>query len=258
MTTARAAGLPFVPELEGTADNFTLVDHAGRLWDLCRWMPGKADFHDQPTIPRIEAACTALALLHRAWAGLSAPAGPCPAVLRRLHAHREWLDWTAGIDVLPSGPEDLRPLAQEAWQVLKSRMPHLPASLVFWTNRSFPLQPCLCDVWHDHVLFDGDRVSGIIDYGGAKIDHVAVDLARLLGSMAVNSAQLRNAGLDAYRRLRALSYDEEQLITILDETGRLIGLATWLKWLYRDSGRFEDISRVELRMRELLRATSSA
>src|SRR5262249_37888513 len=114
-------------------------------------------------------------------------------------------------------------------------------------------QPCLCDVWHDHVLFEGDVVTGLVDYGGVKLDHVAVDLARLLGSMAGDSAELRNAGLRAYKRFRPISWEEEALVTVLDETGTVVALATWLKWLYVDGISFEDPAGVAQRMAALVR-----
>lgn len=48
---------------------------------------------------------------------------------------------------------------------------------------SFRLQPCIRDIWHDHVLFDGDRVTGLIDFGAMQIDTPATDIARLVGSL---------------------------------------------------------------------------
>ena len=52
-----------------------------------------------------------------------------------------------------------------------------PAILLL--HEPVPVQPCGAP--HDHVLFDGDRVTGIIDFAAAKVDHVAADLARLFG-----------------------------------------------------------------------------
>ena len=46
-----------------------------------------------------------------------------------------------------------------------------------------PVQPCLRDVWHDHVLFVGDAVSGIVDPAAARTDTVAADISRLVGSL---------------------------------------------------------------------------
>src|SRR5437763_1299451 len=69
------------------------------------------------------------------------------------------------------------PLVRRA---LDARPVHVAAStaaLTPWADRPVPVQPCLCDVWHDHVLYTGDAVTGLIDYGEVKPDHPAVDLA---------------------------------------------------------------------------------
>src|SRR5437868_1677831 len=59
---ARAAGLAFVPPLV-PASGATFVAHAGRLWEMTAWLPGRADFHRHPNPARLRAACAALARL---------------------------------------------------------------------------------------------------------------------------------------------------------------------------------------------------
>ena len=63
------------------------------------------------------------------------------------------------------------------------------------------LQPCIRDVWHDHILFLGDSVSGIVDYGAMAVDTVAGDIARLLGSLVGNHVADWEEGIDAYHQL---------------------------------------------------------
>src|SRR5262249_48027114 len=106
-------------------------------------------------------------------------------------------------------------------------------------------------------LFDGNTVTGLIDYGGVKIDHVAVDLARLLGSMVEDRVKLRAAGLEAYKRVRPLSLQEEELVSVLDETGTLVGLITWLKWLYIDGKQFDDRTAAARRLEMLVKRVES-
>lgn len=255
MGRARGVGLDFVPAIARTAQGTTWVAHAGRLWDLATWMPGRADFHDHPTRARLEAACTALARLHGAWADASPPLGPCPGIGRRLKIAQEWIRVVQSGWRLPLGDDardPVRPWAERAWCLVRNRVDGVPFALAAWSARCLPLQPCLCDIWHDHVHFDGDAVSGVIDYGGVKVDHVAVDLARLLGSMVGDDADQRRAGLCAYCRLRPLTAEEQALVDILDETGTVIAAATWLKWLYRDKREFEDRGAVARRLSMLV------
>jgi len=192
--------------------------------------------------------------LHSAWAGLFAARGTCPAVARRLDRAGEWLTlvsagWRPHLDK----GDPVAPWAEAAWRLLAVWAERVGVLLAPWTGRPCALHPCLCDVWHDHVLFEGDAVSGILDYGSVKVDHPAADLARLLGSLVGDDAAGWAAGLDAYGSLRPLSPDEQALARALDRTGVILAAANWLKWLYRDARVFDDRLRIAGRLAGLVR-----
>jgi Ser/Thr protein kinase RdoA (MazF antagonist) len=267
MQRARREGLRFVPEVFPDGDGQTCVEHVGRLWDLTDWMPGRADFHERPTPERLRPACVGLAQLHEAWrsAGAFRP-GPFPAVRRRVERARAWLEltgsgWRPEFASPPGDP--VHPWAERAWDLVRNRIqeiPHLlgtPFPYPVGTPNSpgeYLVQPCLCDVWHDHVLYEGSAVTGLIDYGSTKLDHVAVDLARLLGSLAGDDRALRTTGLQAYCGARRQSPGVlEPLVDALDRTGTLIGAANWLLWLYLDGRVFDDRRRVADRLAQLVR-----
>jgi Ser/Thr protein kinase RdoA (MazF antagonist) len=259
MRAARGAGLQFVPRLLETSTGSTWVSEDGRLWDASSWMPGRADYHEHPSRARLEAACTALAHLHETWKRAGCAEGPCPAVGRRLTRFGEWKRLvTSGWRPDFSDPRDpvLSP-AELAWELLQRHIDQIPDVLSGWANRRLRLQPCLCDIWHDHVLFEGDAVSGVVDYGGAKIGHVAIDLARLLGSMVEDDAEARAIGLSAYSRVCPLDEEEIRLVDVLDRTGTLLGMANWLIWIYKEGRRFDDRRDVAVRLGQLVRRVGS-
>lgn len=255
MRKASSAGLAFVPAVRETRSGRTWVEHAGRLWDVTTWKPGTADFRQHPTEARLAAACRGLAQLHIAWADAAAPVTPCPAVQRRLQCHAEWTTLLAGgwrPDFETTLLAQVRPIAERAWQKLPPMIDAVPAMLELWKTCPLPVQPCLCDICHDHVLFEQDTVTGIIDYGSAKQDNVAGDLARILGSLVGNEERLLPAGIGAYHQVRPLSPEEERLIRVLDVTGLVLGVVTWLRWLYHDGRSFEDEHAVAQRMQSLV------
>ena len=59
-------------------------------------------------------------------------------------------------------------LAARAWRLLGRWAGQVPGRLQAWTASGWRLQPCLCDLWHDHLLFEGDRLAGVVDYRAAK------------------------------------------------------------------------------------------
>jgi Ser/Thr protein kinase RdoA (MazF antagonist) len=263
MTLARQNGLAFVPMIFAALDGASAVEHAGRLWEMTEWLPGSSDFHQRPSAARLEAACTALAQLHTIWRSMppSLPLlpgggrGGCPAVQRRLTFLDEWRcllrsGWHPLAIAAESDP--LQPIVERAWRRLPPAVEQVPRRLQRWLGGNPRLQPCLCDLWHDHLLFEGDRLTGLIDYGAVKIDHVAVDLARMLGSLVGGDAAGWQAGLQAYRRLAPLTADEEELAHALDETGIVLGVANWLRWLYEEKRMFADHTAMLRRLAELV------
>jgi homoserine kinase type II len=235
---ARAEHLPFVPVVLSTRQPSTVVFEMDRVWDLTRWMPGTADYHAHPTPARLANACAALARLHRAWAPPTQAFAPCPGVARRLRILGEWrsrlvgpavpaevcLAGTAG----PTRCPDLEPPFRNAVAAVGQLAEPAERALRPWADRPVPVQPCLCDVWHDHVLFTGDTVTGVIDYGAMKDDHIAVDLARLLGDLVEDDAITFSAGLQSYQAAGGRLEMSAEFVRLLDRTGVVCGLITWL------------------------------
>jgi Ser/Thr protein kinase RdoA (MazF antagonist) len=102
------------------------------------------------------------------------------------------------------------------------------------------------------VLFTGDCVTGLVDYGSCKVDHIAVDLARLIGSLAGDDEALWRAGLDAYALHRPLTDAERALARDLDRSGVVVAAANWLRWLYRDRRAYPDRNAVAQRLAGLV------
>lgn len=259
MTSALRRGLDFVPEVYRTTAGPTWLEHQGRLWELTRWLSGRADFRARPTPARLRGACVALARLHEAWRQTGgdqlSPSGACPAVERRLRVLEEWRrllhsGWRPHFRAAATAALD--PVAERAWGLLPPAVEQLPALLEPWRGRRWPLQPCLCDVWHDHLLYEGDTLTGLVDYGAVKTDHVAVDLARMLGSLVGADAGQWEAGLRAYREVRPLTAEEEALAAVLDRSGVVLGAANWLRWVYHDGRRFDDLALAAKRLAALV------
>jgi Ser/Thr protein kinase RdoA (MazF antagonist) len=259
MRMGRMAGLEFVPEVLLTTDGRSVVEFADRLWDLTGWMPGLADYRNHPTRERLRAACVSLAVLHSIW-GQRTTVECCPAVLRRMRAMVRWeelrsQDWRPATTLGNADP--VRPWAERAWELVLRHMDALPSLLVPFTEQSVSTHPCLCDIWHDHVLYSGQEVSGVVDYGSTKRDHPAVDLARLLGSLVGDDEEAWATGLESYRLVRPLTAWEEHLARILDRTGTVLAAANWLRWLYHEGKHFDDRQAVAGRLEALVERMDS-
>jgi Ser/Thr protein kinase RdoA (MazF antagonist) len=255
MQAARATGLHFVPTVVQCRYGRTVVACGDRCWEMTSWMPGQADFHDNPTGARLIAAVTAVAQIHEAWAAATTFM-PCPAIARRLQALSDWerlvrSGWQPRVDA----NDPVRPDAEAAWAMLPDHIARLESLLAPWQREPVAVQPCLCDIWHDHVLLTGDSVAGVVDFAAAKIDHVSVDLARLLGSLIPDDGPRTALALRSYEAIRPLGQPE--LVGVLDRTGLVVGVTNWLRWLFHERRDYANRQAVADRLGVMVRRMAS-
>lgn len=236
-------------------DGQTYVSLAGHLWELTCWLPGQADFNKHPTSERLNAAMLALAQFHRGAETLGLQAGSPPGIMHR----REQLERLSntGTDEMSRAVLEMES-TEFVWRaslILSLFDQHASRTkplLAAASHARVPRQPCIRDVWHDHVLFEGNEVSGIIDFGALQTDHVACDISRLLGSLAGGDRAMWERGLTAYQTLRPLAPDELMLVDAYDRSTVLLSGMNWVQWIAVERRQFEDDERVWKRLDEIL------
>jgi homoserine kinase type II len=254
-------------------------------------MPGAANYNQDPSIEKLHSAMRALAQFHVALSNFTAPptapgstrlsssqaAGGLSAVQRHLSRLQELTP--ARINDLSSAIRDwtwpdLAPLAHQFVAQLPRAVQHAIANLEPLANVPLPVQPCIRDIWHDHIFFTGDAVTGIVDFGAVDIDTPATDIARLLGSLApeaplpfrkgpgegslpANDANtVWTEGLAAYQTAKPLSSQEIDSARALNISGTILAGCNWIRWIYIDGREFANQSQVIDRFRRISTATS--
>ena len=114
------------------------------------------------------------------------------------------------------------------------------------------VQPVIRDIWHDHVLYEGDQVTGIIDFGAMNLDTVACDISRLVGSLVGDDRESWNFAISSYESNSQLSMVEKKLIACFDRNSTLMSGLNWLEWLFIDKRQFDSVDTILARMRRIL------
>ena len=262
----RRDGLKFVAVPLRANDGITLSRIAGHDWQLEPWLPGLADFHARPTSERLQAAMAALAQWHLAaqrfvpeadaarWFASQA-SSPSPAVAERLAilmaADSGQMDHMEK-RILQSKDSVIQNLSERILALFRRGHASVIAQLQMVRDTAVRLQPCLRDVWHDHVLFSGNEVTGLIDPAACQAESVASDLSRLIGSLVKDDRAAWDFALAEYQRHRPLTANELALVAVLDRSSVLLSGWTWLEWLYFERRQFADAGAVEKRLKQIV------
>ncbi|MFO0870127.1 MAG: phosphotransferase [Pirellulales bacterium] len=252
----RDCGLDVIAAPLKTRSGATFVERGGRSWEVAPWLPGVADFHAAPSAARLAAAASTLAHFHELASRFPpGPArGPSPGLADRsallqhlLHGEADRLREAV---LRHSAAHVLAPVALRLLDLFPQAVPRVAAELARVAATPVPLFPCLRDIWHDHVLFTGDRVTGLIDYGALRTDTAAGDVARLLGSLVGDDPAGWQAGCAAYASRRAWAPGEQELLTAFDQSAVLLAGLQWVRWVFVDEIHFGDLVQVEQRMND--------
>jgi Ser/Thr protein kinase RdoA (MazF antagonist) len=263
----RSRGIDIVAVPVGASDGRTLVPALGRRWQLEPWLPGRADFWERSNDARLTAAMTTLARLHLAtisfepigaevsWFGTQPNAIPA-AVSERIERVEGWTGnaleslWIK-IERSPEVAPGFTAAARSIVTGFQRSAKRMTLELREAQRLRAPVQPCLRDVWHDHVLFVDDAVSGIVDPAAARTDTVAADISRLVGSLVGDDPRGWTVALAAYQTVRRLSADELTLVGVLDRSGTLLSGMTWLARRYLANTAFAHPERVVARLERI-------
>ena len=225
--------LTFVPRVhrDQLGNSFWPVDDC--LWEVTQWMPGEANYLARPTREKLWSAVDSIAELHAVWSEHTSQLALSPSVEQRATMLRDWL---AMSDLMERVGSNVRgPIEAVACmstvQMLHSRGPLLLAELQRISNEPVRLQPVLRDVWNDHLLFDENRVSGIVDFGAMRNDEPAADLARMLGSLHPFETDQRLAAIERYNSKRLAQPVDPARVDLLDRSATLLTALQWLQWL---------------------------
>jgi len=247
-------GLTIVPVPVENIHRKTYLQTHGHLWELVPWLAGRPAKSPCRDILKLRAALAALARFHQAAASfpIGAPQLGISPALKNRHEQLQRLIAGEATELYQSISADVWPAgvtpAQRMAQLFALASRPVERQLAIAARIATPLQACLRDVWSDHLLFEGDEVRGLIDFGAARVESPAGDVARLLGSLAADDPHLWRAGIEAYQSVRPLSETELQLIEAFDRSTVLMAGWNWIAWIYRDRRRFADLSSVAQRL----------
>jgi homoserine kinase type II len=216
-------------------------------------MPGTAEAARPPASSRVRSAFAALAAFHQRL-GAERRTGTSPGLGQRHAAFVQLLrggfvELERAIRQPGVSPLDPTcPMAVRWLGLARVVAPRLLDPLRTAAGCAVPLQPCLRDARPEHFLFEGDRVSGLVDFGAMGVDGVAGDLARLMGEWLEDESAARAEALAAYERIRPLDAAEAALIDAFASSSALLIGERWIRWHYLEGRRFDDPSAVVQRI----------
>lgn len=202
-------------------------------------MPGRSDYQEAASITRLQAALQQLANLHNVWEhSTSVAAAPSPTLdqryqrlqscLSELPRQLAWGSLNPSLSQPRFCPQMII-LASETLRLLAERGPALLTAADQLRGQAVKLHFVIRDIWSDHVLFTGDQVTGIIDFGAARIDEPATDVARLLGSLEPVDPLRWHMGWDYYQQINGQV--DLRRVQLLDRLATLLSAVQWLEWL---------------------------
>lgn len=240
---ARDQGIGILCDYLTSRDERFFEESEGRYWELTTWLPGKADYLENRKMQKLRSVMRALAKLHLVWresggafSQITRTSQPSPAVKQRIELLNSALA-RFSVSFPSTLHSDLKSGAQPKWagcvqrtlERLRTLGPNVLAELKSICDKAVTVHFVLRDVWSEHVLFTGEDVTGIVDYGAARIDEPATDLARLLGSLEPFDTAAWTRGLEAYHDVNT-SIDFHR-VAVLDRATCLLSAAQWLQWL---------------------------
>lgn len=285
MRHLRSGAIHAVPDLaELPGGGSVYRDGDGGLWEMLRWMPGRARL--RPTAAERAVAVDAIAAVHaqaETFPETPSVVGVPSSCIERATRCRQlapdtWHQRLArertseltgiGRQIDPSAATRIRAALASAAECLAARGGPALHRAGAAAHRPERLTVVVRDLTADHLLFaDSDTegggglpmVSGLIDFHAARLDTPACDLGRLLASWhgGLPPPEAVREAVDGYCEKRASLGESpantgmlRHTVEWIAATAVVLGLDNWLRWVVEDQRQFPDWCAVAARIEQ--------
>jgi len=294
--TAYGNGCDFLaPTIVNESGN-SLIDDGDFLWQIEKWLPGSATFWSEPNISKLKNAARAIARFHSLQFLIAKQQHSRPTIdllassfdslgnsntAQSIYGEPQSIDDRIGlchrhskVDLktifkeMESQPSSIKSLLQQEAIEIHQRFNRNVISIVRELEQvkkklrcSNPYEfatasVCFRDVWHDHLLFDGNRLTGIVDYDAMRWDWVVNDIARLLaslfGSRFDQAPEDWEKFLKEYVGIFPLTQFDMEMLGVIDRANSILAPMNWVTWIYCENRDFGESSKIRQRIGRLI------
>ncbi|QDS98913.1 phosphotransferase enzyme family protein [Adhaeretor mobilis] len=228
----------FTPRVMRTLRGETHIFENGHAWELLTWLPGAAlpvkDLQGEQTKTALETLATVHILADSLRTSPEVSSGGSRGIQVRdstLKGLSQDIYQARMAELIVTSDSLYAERCQRMFAALRSCLPIIQEEVAKVVQMPLPLRWILGDVHREHLLFTGNEVTGLIDFGAVRVDSPMTDVARLLGSTTLDDHEKWTAGLTAYTLIRRISPSELATMAAFDAGGVAVAANRWLHWL---------------------------
>jgi aminoglycoside phosphotransferase (APT) family kinase protein len=241
---ALTAELGFVPVPIRDRAGQSLQEWNGSLWEITPWLMGTADSSRPPGLEHLQLAFKGLAAFHQLLAVEQVEAVSTGLQQRHDEIVRLIRGGFRALESAINHQNEVRGSDRTialAWLGhAQTVAPVVLEPLGRVSSRVIRVQPTLRDARPEHFLFEGERLSGLVDFGAMGVESVAADLARLSGEWLDGDPAARREAIASYELVRPLDPAEARLIDFFEMTTALLVGERWVRWHFVENRSFDD------------------
>ena len=249
MKQLTVGGVGFTPVVMSTESHSSVVRYQG-CWELISWLPGEANYLRSPNRKKLLSAVLAVAKMHDVWSEQQAVA-LSPTIAQRLQRLEQAEAICNRNHSRTAQATDH--LAKRTEHHIKQISGVLRPKLMQLVRAETVVHFCIRDLRAEHLLFTGEDVTGVVDFGAAKVDDPMTDLVRLLSTLEPDDESARLHALADYADARGIAPLDYDKFRVMDLAATLLSAFQWYEWLHLEQRNFS-MAREELvqRWREFL------
>ena len=167
------AGINFIPTPIVANSGESIVEHNGYFFELAPWLDGKATYESEPCHEKLDFCDDWIGQVPSGDSSIIdsivSPSGPAkseqpaPAVKSNFKKNCHKYDWPWRLNRI-RGFASIAKLGKTLCDNFELLSGLIERQLSHSMQLSVMVQPVIRDVWHDHMLFDENRLSGIVGF----------------------------------------------------------------------------------------------